>query len=282
MIRQLHIGILVERRYLTQAQPVGLVAALSAKGYRAAIIVPEIHFYSVKNDNWLDGLDAIVARGRSWGLLSLLAWAETCGIPTINSRSAIAGVHNKAEMAVTLASASIPIPHTFLNVTENLASQITNESYPLILKPIFGDNCRGLQVVNAPRELSQLDWREPAALAQQYLPNDGYDLKIYGIGSEVWIVRKPSPLGIYKTRQTDGSNVKALRVEQVPTTPVFRELGRRCRAIFGLDLFGVDCVQTVDGPVVIEVNDFPNYNGVPDADEKLADFVIRKARGEKP
>lgn len=282
MIRQLHIGILVEQRYLTQAQPAGLVAALSAKGHRATIIVPEIHLYSVKDDNWLDGLDAIVARGRSWGLLSMLAWAETCGISTINSRSAIASVHNKAEMAIALASASIPIPHTFLNVTESLASQITNESYPLILKPIFGDNCRGLQVVNTPRELSQLDWRESAALAQQYLPNDGCDLKIYGIGAEVWIVRKPSPLGIYKMRQTDGSNVKALRVEQVPTTPMFRELGRRCRAIFGLDLFGVDCVQTVDGPVVIEVNDFPNYSGVLDADEKLADFVIRKARGEKP
>jgi glutathione synthase/RimK-type ligase-like ATP-grasp enzyme len=39
----------------------------------------------------------------------------------------------------------------------------------------------------------------------------------------------------------------------------------------------VDCVETPAGPVVIEVNDFPNYTGVPGADDALARLVL--ARG---
>jgi ribosomal protein S6--L-glutamate ligase len=60
-----------------------------------------------------------------------------------------------------------------------------------------------------------------------------------------------------------------------------RELGLRCGELFGLELWGVDCVETPDGPVVIEVNEFPNYTAVPAADERLADHVLERARGTR-
>jgi glutathione synthase/RimK-type ligase-like ATP-grasp enzyme len=40
----------------------------------------------------------------------------------------------------------------------------------------------------------------------------------------------------------------------------------------------VDCIETPGGLLVIEVNDFPNYTSVPDADKKLADYVVRRAQ----
>jgi glutathione synthase/RimK-type ligase-like ATP-grasp enzyme len=48
--------------------------------------------------------------------------------------------------------------------------------------------------------------------------------------------------------------------------------------LFGLELYGVDCIETPNGPVVIEVNDFPNYSGVPGSDQLLADHVIFRAK----
>ena len=58
-------------------------------------------------------------------------------------------------------------------------------------------------------------------------------------------------------------------------------LARRCADLFGLELFGVDCIETPEGILVIEVNDFPNYSGVDGANEKLAEYVIRAARPGK-
>ena len=43
----------------------------------------------------------------------------------------------------------------------------------------FGDNARGLQIVNTRHALRNLKWPEETVLAQQYLANDGYDIKLF-------------------------------------------------------------------------------------------------------
>lgn len=281
MTGQLHIGVLVEKRYLVQAQPSGLNAALRARGHRVSVIDPQAVSCEMGDDGWLDGLDLVIARGRSWALLCLLAWAEAQGVMTINRRASIAGVHNKAEMGVALAVGKVPTPETHFGSVDRLAHKVADASYPLILKPIFGDNGGGLRVIYSTEELAGLEWPEPVALAQRYLPGNGYDLKLYGIGQDIWAVRKPCPLLQNGAGYSDESNGDRSKVELLPTTPELLELGRRCGSLFGLELFGVDCIETPASPVVIEVNEFPNYTGVPDADEKLADYVIRRVRKDR-
>lgn len=273
MRNNLRIGVLAEKRYLAQSQPKGMVKALEEKGHEIVLIDPEASAFRLGNDVWLEGLDLMVGRGRSWGLLCLLAWAESGGVATINRRQAIAAVHNKANMAVALAANKIPTPQTFLAATEHLRAQIPAEKYPLLLKPIFGDNCRGLQIVQSPDEMMTIDWPEPMALAQTYHQTDGYDLKLYGIGDQIWAIRKPSPFNPRKEGGEDLSGMLSL-------TPELEALGRRCGEIFGLELFGVDCILTGTGPMVIEINDFPNYTSVPEADQLLADYVVQRAREE--
>ena len=155
-------------------------------------------------------------------------------------------------------------------------------SYPLILKPIFGDNCQGLRLVHNPDELTVLESPDLVVLAQHFVPSDGYDLKLYGIGDEIWAVRKPSPFNEPgRVPSISRSNRHDSRAELLPLTPALRELGRRCRELFGLELYGVDCIQTSAGPVVIEVNEFPNYTGVPDADQRLTDYVQQCAHNKE-
>ena len=268
----MRIGVLAEQRYLAQSQPAGLISALRDLGVDVAVIDPQAAIFKLGDNHWLEGYELLVGRGRSWGLLCLLGWAEGHGVPTINQRAAISAVHNKADMAVSLAHAGLPTPQTFLGAVEHLAREIDPPLYPLILKPIFGDNCRGLQVVRTPHEMAEIDWPEAVALAQVYHQTDGYDLKLYGIGGEVWAIRKPSPFNPRSESQSDLSGL-------LPLTPELETLGRRCGEIFGLELYGVDCIQTPDGTFVIEVNDYPNYTSVPDANQRLADYVIRRAKG---
>lgn len=271
MIDTLSIGMLVEDRYVTQSQPAGMISALQACGHRVTLLDPQSTSYEAGNNSWLSKFDLIIARGRSLGLLYLLAWAEMQGIPTINQRASIAAVHNKAEMAVALASNKFPTPRTFLGSINTLTCQVPDSCYPLIFKPIFGDNSKGLRVVHNQDEMAGLQWPEATALVQQYLPSDGCDLKLYGIGERIWVVRKPASFS-----PTTTSTSKRQSIECLPTTQAMGELGYECGKLFGLDLYGVDCIHTPDGLVVIEVNDFPNYTGLPGIDKELADYVIHR------
>lgn len=265
---------LAEQRYLAQSQPAGMLAALKKAGHEIVLIDPEASMFRLGDDGWLEGLDLIVGRGRSWALLCLLGWAESKGVPTINRRSAISAVHNKANMAVALAASDLPTPATFLSATAHLARNAARQDYPLILKPIFGDNCRGLEVVRTAEEMAAIDWPEPVALAQTYHKTDGYDMKLYGIGDKVWAIRKPSP---FNPRDESEES----RAGMLPLTPELEALGRKCGQIFGLELYGVDCIISGSSPLVIEINDFPNYTSVPQADELLADYVAQRARQER-
>jgi ribosomal protein S6--L-glutamate ligase len=273
--RLARFGVLVERRYLSHAQPAGMTAALQARGHEVVTIDPEALAAEVGDGAWLGDLDLVVGRGRSLALLCLLTAAERRGTTTVNRRAAIAAVHNKAEMAVTLAAAGVAMPRTFLGRMDDLVAQVPSSCYPLVLKPSFGDNCEGLRIVESRDELAELTWPEPLVLAQQFLASDGNDLKLYGIADEVWAVRKPSPL-----RGRDGAGVGRIDwsagCELVTPTAAQQEVGRRCGELFGLELYGVDCLETPDGVVVIEVNEFPNYTGVPAADDRLADYVVSR------
>lgn len=265
---QYSIGVVVERRYRDQLQPAGLVNALEARGHNIEMIDSERTSAVIGDEGWLRGLDLVVARGRSWSLLCLLALAEIRGVRTVNTKASIGWVHNKAEMSVRLATAGLPIPRTYIGTLGQLQRQIPTADYPVIVKPIFGDNCRGLRLAETPAHLVDA-WTEPVMLAQPFLATvsaRGYDLKLYGIGDAVWAVRKPSCLGHTVDDAGDA--------EPLVATSELTALGRRCGRLFGLELFGVDCVETAQGPVVIEVNDFPNFTAVPNGNERLADYVL--------
>jgi glutathione synthase/RimK-type ligase-like ATP-grasp enzyme len=256
------IAIAVEPRYLDQRQPAGFAAALVRAGHPATLLDPEA-------PGQLSEIDLLIARGRSPALLDLLARAEAAGIPTLNRRAAIAAVLDKSRVALALAEAGVPSPRTWVGSIEELRAQARPGAFPLVVKPVCGDNARGVQVVWNRDALARLPWSEPLILAQPFIPGDGFDLKLYVAGGEVWAARKPSPIGDEATRGTPA--------QPVPVTATLRALALTCGMRFGLELFGVDCIETPVGPVVIEVNDFPNYSGIDCADDALARLAVERA-----
>jgi len=262
------VGVLVDRRYLTQAQPAGLADALCGSGADVRVLVTEDTDADLCSGRWCAGLDVLAARGRSGRLVAMLRAAEACGLPVVNSPAAIESVHDKAGMAAVLAVAGIPTPKSWLGCPRQLAGR-TDMCFPLVLKPKNGDNARGLRVVRSRAELATVDWSEPVALAQELHRGDAYDLKLYVAGSSVWAVRRASPVA------DDGSaRSVASAGRRLATTQELRTLARACARLFGLSLCGIDCVTTPTGPVVIEVNDFPNYRGIGNVDDELARVVL--------
>jgi ribosomal protein S6--L-glutamate ligase len=125
--------------------------------------------------------------------------------------------------------------------------------------------------VNHPAELATLALPEGAPaflLAQRYVDNPGFDIKLYVTGTQVYAVMKKSPLHA-------DMNV---REELIPVTPELRRLALRMGAPFGLDIYGVDVVQTPEGWVGVDINDFPSFGGVPGAVVLIAKFILHIAR----
>ena len=261
--------VLVEERYLSQRQPAGLIAALDARDVGVSVVDPDSVVHELSGRPWIAGATAVVARGRSPALVTAMAVAERFGVRTINRSAAVLAVRDKAAMAAALVAAALPTPETWVGPPAELARSIPTGAYPVVLKPVFGDNARGIRVVTGPQELLSLPWPEATALAQRFVPGDGTDVKVYAVGSRRWAVRVPSPL-------LPSGDASGRGTQPVPLTPALDQLAARCGRLFGLALFGVDCLSTPDGPVVVEVNDFPNYRGVPEADEALGDYVLNR------
>lgn len=250
------VGMACEERYLSQAQPTGMRRALDRRGITVVDAMQALH-----------GCDVVVARGRSEAVIETLERAEARGIPTVNSSGSVRNVVDKGLMHERLSMAGIPLPQTWIGAWPALAHELRDVDVALVVKPVRGDNSRDVHVVANGAALAGLRFPYADAIVQHYLPNDGYDLKLYGIGTHVWAVRKPSPL-----RADLGTEARL-----VASTPRHTNLGRRCARAVGLDLFGVDCIDTPNGLVVIEINDFPNYSGIEGAADLLADFVLAQA-----
>jgi len=267
----LRCGVLVDAHCEGQAQPEGMARALAKSGHCIFHLNPQAPMLDIANSPWLTGLDLLIARGRSADFFARLSVAEAAGIPTINRRHAIAAVADKAHMATRLRAAGVPMPPTWIGSFEQIIREIPGTAYPLILKPAYGDHCRRIRIVNTRRALGKVEWSEPCVIAQRLLPSNGFDVKIYVIGGRVWAMRRPSPL--------HGAAAAANTLLRLPAA--WRNLARHCGELFGLQLFGVDCIE-FDGILnVIKVNDFPNYTAVPEADSLLADFVVQYAQARQ-
>jgi ribosomal protein S6--L-glutamate ligase len=264
------IAILAESRYLAHRQPAGVAAALAALGHTVEIVVPEDVTLDIGDRRSLP-VDGVVARGRSDHLLAVLRAIECgVGVPTVNASSAVAAVRDKASMGATLRAAGLPIPRTMLGTPARLSHSVPDEWYPLVVKPVFGDNSAGLRLVVDRAELMHQPRGE--VLVQPYLRTDGTELKLYVVGDEVWAVKRPVAFG------PPGADPSAVRPAQVTVTQQLRALALRCGELFGLELYGVDCLTCADGIVVLEVNDFPNYTDVPEASIFAARYITDRLR----
>jgi ribosomal protein S6--L-glutamate ligase len=266
----MRFAIITEGRYLVQRMPRQLLPPLLQAGHRVDIFCSDDEVFDFPSHlRSFARYHAVIARDRSIIGLFWLAWAEKAGVPAVNTRTVIEGVRNKAEMTATLAAAGVPMPPTVVCRRPDQLARLPASFFPLVLKPNFGDNGHEIQLVFAndiPR-IKAVD--HSVVLAQKFLPNDGFDIKLYVAGEKVWAVRKPNLL----SPESDSAEVSLVTVNEE-----MRSLALRCGAALGLDVYGVDALPGHDGLKVLEVNEFPNFSGIDEAPRLVADLLIKKAR----
>jgi ribosomal protein S6--L-glutamate ligase len=58
-------------------------------------------------------------------------------------------------------------------------------------------------------------------------------------------------------------------------------LALRIGAIFDLDVYGLDVVETTQGPKVVDINDFPSFGSISDAEKRVATSIVNVAEQRK-
>jgi ribosomal protein S6--L-glutamate ligase len=263
------IWFLTDQRYLEQRMPMSTVAWLRERGHEVRVLVAEherVHVLArTVSSAWdrLDGSEVVVCRSRHPFALALLDVAGRRGAAVLTPWEAVSTIRDKARCAALLADHGVPAPETFLAATPAGLTDLGPERFPLVLKPHLGDNGDGVTVVAHPEELRRLSWDDDLVLAQRWIETGGWDVKVYVCGDQVWAVRRPSPLSHHPS---------PIAFPQ-PVTPELRRIALTCRDAFELPLCGVDVAFAAEGPLVMDVNEFPNYTGVPDAPEAIGRLI---------
>ena len=266
----MHFCFIIEARYRNEQMPVAVAHQLVAWGHDVDLLEPQTTITCLSRLT-KEKYDAYVLKTVTDGPgLSLLEASEAAGIPTINNSRSIRLVRDKTVATAHAHAHGLPIPLTYFAVHPELLKQIPMENYPLVIKPTNGSSCRGIYRVDSPADLATVQLVEANArffLAQQYIENNGFDIKLYVAGTEVFAVAKRSPLH------------PEVRVEKrlIPLTVELRNLALLVGKLFGLDIYGLDVVESRDGPMVVDINDFPSFGQVPNAVSLVSSEIVRIA-----
>lgn len=261
---------IIEEQYRNDPMPMVVADQLLQWGHTVDLLEP---YETVTNlsDMLGQGYDAYVLKAVADGPgMSILEAAEAVGIPTINNSRAIRLVRDKAVAAAFAHAHGLPMPPTYFVPHPRLLKQIPLEDYPLVVKPSNGSSCKGVYRLDSPSDLIALEIAEANEsffLAQRYAENTGFDIKVYVTGREVYAaIAKKSPLH------------SGISEKFIPLTPELRKLALDVGHIFGLDIYGLDVVETPHGLSVLDINDFPSFGGVPRAVIRIAEYVIHAAK----
>jgi ribosomal protein S6--L-glutamate ligase len=199
--------------------------------------------------------------------LSLAGALHRAGARVLNPWPACMAARDKIAAAQVLEAAGIPSPRSW--VTGNLALLAPfARRMPLVVKPHMGWRGEGVRVVRGEAELLALPTPREPVVVQEFLPGPGVDLRAYVVGDRVFATRKPFSATSF-----------SVPGHEVAVSGDVQSIALRCGDAFGLGLYGLDLIETPDGPRVVDVNYFPGYKGIPDAAHAVADYVVAYAEG---
>jgi ribosomal protein S6--L-glutamate ligase len=265
----MRIFVLWERRNPPVPSPIMVqaVRGLVARGH--LVELARCDLLAVPVDRLVPAHDLYVLKSHTPFALAVAASLHLQGARWVNPYPACAVTADKARTARLLEAGGIPVPRTWA-VGDLAAVRSLLGSAPLVLKPARGLHGAGVRIVRRPGDLDHLPALAEPAVVQELVPGTGVDLKLYVAGDEVFATRKAFAPDSY-ARPGD-----AVRIDDET-----RRLALRVGKVTGLGLYGLDVIESPDGPFVVDVNYFPGYRGHAGAGAAAARFLDDVATGRR-
>jgi ribosomal protein S6--L-glutamate ligase len=265
-MRRLRIGFLLPRYSRHSASQMPLVMrALTEAGVVVEVVRPTNRI--VELSRLVVEHDLYVLKKISGLALSLAGALHSRGAAIVNPYPVTVALYDKIIMCRILQAAGVPTPATFVVAHPEELTPLLDAG-PLVVKPYQGTGGEGVRVVRSAAALADVphDKKDPV-FAQRYHEPEGRDRKIYRIGDRFFGVKKVFPA------RTEAEKYG----EPFTPTPELCDIVQRCGQAFGIDLYGVDIVESEGQPYVVDMSSIPGFKGVPDAPSHLAKYYYAVA-----
>lgn len=229
--------------------------------------------------------DAVLVRSISGGSfeaitrrLGILHALGRLGVPVWNSAQAIERCVDKSMTTFLIEQAGLPTPPTYVVEGREAAETVVrkNGSAPLVLKPLFGAQGRGIRLIRAPEELPPAEEVDDVYYLQHFVARAGppfYDYRIFVCAGRVLAMM---------ARRGDGwiTNINQGAAAETVCDHLKGELETLALAAaeaVGANFAGVDIVPDANGRLLIlEVNSMPAWSGLQSvASINIADAIAQ-------
>ncbi len=195
--------------------------------------------------------------------LGVLHALSALGVPVWNDARAIERCVDKSMTSFELARAGLPTPSTWtIESFDEARDLVLRESRrgPLVLKPLFGSQGKGLRLVRSPDDLPTPDEVAGVYYLQRFEAVEGegfHDYRLFVVKGRVaaaMLRRSPTWITNVKQGGEPWSVGRDAQMERLATAAA--------RAV-GATIAGVDILVAAEGgPTVLEVNSMPAWSGL--------------------
>lgn len=192
--------------------------------------------------------------------------------------------HDKLLTQLKLQQHNIPMPRTYLSATSDSAKMILEKvHYPIVMKFPQGTQGKGIMFADsyssASSMLDALSALRQPFIIQEFVETGGTDIRAIVVGDEVVAAMK---------RKADVKEARAnIHVggvgEMIELDSYAKKVAIQAAKAVGAEICGVDLLETVKGPVVIEVNLSPGLQGITevckvDVADKFAKYLYEATK----
>ncbi len=190
---------------------------------------------------------------------------EMADIYTVNDSDGISRSRDKLRSLQILSRAGVNLPTTsFAHDTQDIDGLLDVVGGPPVVVKLL-EGTQGLGVVLAETKkaaesvISAFRQLDANILVQDFVKEaDGADIRAFVVGDDVVAsMKRQGAPGEFRSNLHRGG-----AAEMVVLTPNERATALRAASALGLNVAGVDLIQSEDGPMVLEVNSSPGLEGI--------------------
>jgi len=197
--------------------------------------------------------------------LAVVKHFEALGTRTVNNAEAIAQSRDKFRALQLLNEAGVRVPLTILTRSARSLKTIPKNSggMPVILKLLKGTQGVGVMLLHTQASFQSVvetlwEFGEDVFVQEFLKESAGRDYRAFVVGDRVVAgMLRTAAEGEFRSnihRGGEGTLVK------LPVS--YRRAAIRAARVLGLEVAGVDLMEGKNGPVVIEVNSSPGFEGI--------------------
>jgi tetrahydromethanopterin:alpha-L-glutamate ligase len=195
--------------------------------------------------------------------LGVLHAMTELGVVVWNDARAIERCVDKSMTSFLLARAGVPTPPTWtMESADDACALVEREAPkgPLVLKPLFGAQGKGLRLIRRPEDLPGSEAIAGVYYLQRFQANGAKDFTDY----RLFVLRGRVVASMMRRASTWITNVKqGGEPSAVSPDPKMERLAIAAAEAVGAAIAGVDVLVGADGaPTVLEVNSMPAWSGV--------------------